>query len=140
MNSAQRDLYPLDEAPDETEAAAPSALQKQVPPRRAAHRSPPNLCPDTPPPIASAASSAPRTRRASQSLLGTRPPPRSPRVSAKGTLVHTAPPARRVPFPPFPGLPTASPAIVPPANPTRFPPQPHSLAQTPSPPRRRPPP
>jgi len=38
MNSAQRDLLPLDEAPDETEAAAPFALKEQVAERLAAHR------------------------------------------------------------------------------------------------------
>src|SRR5882757_9148980 len=38
MNSAQRDLLPLDEAPDETEAAAPFALKEQVAQRLAAHR------------------------------------------------------------------------------------------------------
>jgi uncharacterized RDD family membrane protein YckC len=38
MNSAQRDLLPLDEAPEETEAAAPFALKEQVAQRLAAHR------------------------------------------------------------------------------------------------------
>src|ERR1700710_1493101 len=38
MNSAQRDLLPLDEAPDETEAEAPFALKEQVAQRLAAHR------------------------------------------------------------------------------------------------------
>ena len=38
MNSAQRDLYPLDEARDETEGPAPSALKEQVAQRLAAHR------------------------------------------------------------------------------------------------------
>ncbi len=38
MSSAQRDLLPLDEAPDETEAAAPFALKEQVAQRLAAHR------------------------------------------------------------------------------------------------------
>src|SRR6266480_2264887 len=38
MNSAQRDLLPLDEAPDETEAPAPFALKEQVAQRLAAHR------------------------------------------------------------------------------------------------------
>jgi uncharacterized RDD family membrane protein YckC len=38
MSSAQRDLLPLDEAPAETEAAAPFALREQVAQRLAAHR------------------------------------------------------------------------------------------------------
>ena len=38
MSSAQRDLLPLDEAPAETEAAAPFALKEQVIERLAAHR------------------------------------------------------------------------------------------------------
>src|SRR5215813_9112852 len=38
MSSAQRDLLPLDETPDETEAAAPFALKEQVAERLAAHR------------------------------------------------------------------------------------------------------
>jgi uncharacterized RDD family membrane protein YckC len=38
MSSAQRDLLPLDEAPAETEAAAPFALKEQVAQRLAAHR------------------------------------------------------------------------------------------------------
>ena len=38
MSSAQRDLLPLDEAPAETEAAAPFALKEQVAERLAAHR------------------------------------------------------------------------------------------------------
>ena len=38
MSSAQRDLLPLDETPDETEAAAPFALKEQVAQRLAAHR------------------------------------------------------------------------------------------------------
>jgi uncharacterized RDD family membrane protein YckC len=38
MSSAQRDLLPVDEAPDETEAGAPSALKEQVAQRLAAHR------------------------------------------------------------------------------------------------------
>jgi hypothetical protein len=38
MSSAQRDLLPPDEAPDETEAAAPFALKEQVAQRLAAHR------------------------------------------------------------------------------------------------------
>ena len=37
MSSAQRDLLPLDEAPAETEAAAPFALKEQVIERLAAH-------------------------------------------------------------------------------------------------------
>ena len=38
MSSAQRDLLPVDEAPEETEAAAPFALKEQVAQRLAAHR------------------------------------------------------------------------------------------------------
>jgi uncharacterized RDD family membrane protein YckC len=38
MSSAQRDLLPLDEAPDQTEAAAPFALKEQIAQRLAAHR------------------------------------------------------------------------------------------------------
>ena len=38
MSAAQRDLLPLDEAPVETEAAAPFALKEQVAQRLAAHR------------------------------------------------------------------------------------------------------
>jgi uncharacterized RDD family membrane protein YckC len=38
MSAAQRDLLPLDEAPAETEAAAPFALKEQVAERLAAHR------------------------------------------------------------------------------------------------------
>jgi uncharacterized RDD family membrane protein YckC len=38
MSAAQRDLLPLDEAPEETEAAAPFALKEQVAERLAAHR------------------------------------------------------------------------------------------------------
>jgi uncharacterized RDD family membrane protein YckC len=38
MSAAQRDLLPLDEAPAETEAAAPFALKEQVAQRLAAHR------------------------------------------------------------------------------------------------------
>src|ERR1700679_2697932 len=38
MSAAQRDLLPLDEAPAETEAAAPVALKEQVAQRLADHR------------------------------------------------------------------------------------------------------
>jgi uncharacterized RDD family membrane protein YckC len=56
MNSAQRDLYPLDEAQDETEAAAPLALKEQVTQRLAAHRARRNQRPDSPTPIVPPAS------------------------------------------------------------------------------------
>src|SRR5580693_4935207 len=51
MNSAQRDLLPLDEAPAQTEAAAPFALKEQVAQRLAAHRARRNQPPDGPTPI-----------------------------------------------------------------------------------------
>jgi uncharacterized RDD family membrane protein YckC len=67
MNSAQRDLLPLDEAPDETEAAAPFALKEQVAQRLAAHRArrnqSPDQRPDSPTPIVSAASANARASR-----------------------------------------------------------------------------
>ena len=67
MNSAQRDLYPLDEAPDETEAAAPFALKEQVTQRLAAHRARrsqrPDKYPDSPTPIVTAASANARASR-----------------------------------------------------------------------------
>jgi uncharacterized RDD family membrane protein YckC len=63
MNSAQRDLYPLDEATDETEAAAPSALKEQVAQRLAAHRARRNQRPDSPTPIAPPASAGARASR-----------------------------------------------------------------------------
>src|ERR1700730_18188247 len=67
MNSAQRDLLPLDEAPDETEAAAPFALKEQVAQRLAAHRARrnqrPDKYPDSPTPIVTAASANARASR-----------------------------------------------------------------------------
>jgi uncharacterized RDD family membrane protein YckC len=63
MNSAQRDLYPLDEAPDETEAAAPIALKEQVAQRLAAHRARRNQRPDSPSPIAPPTSANARASR-----------------------------------------------------------------------------
>jgi uncharacterized RDD family membrane protein YckC len=63
MNSAQRDLLPLDEAPDETEAAAPFALKEQVAQRLAAHRARRNQRPDSPTPIAPLASASGRASR-----------------------------------------------------------------------------
>ncbi len=48
MNAAQRDPLPLDEAQDETEAAAPFALKEQVAQRLAAHRARRNQRPDSP--------------------------------------------------------------------------------------------
>jgi uncharacterized RDD family membrane protein YckC len=63
MNSAQRDLLPLDEAPDETEAAAPFALKEQVAQRLAAHRARRNQRPDSPTPIAPPASASARASR-----------------------------------------------------------------------------
>ena len=64
MSSAQRDLLPVDEVPDETEAAAPFALKEQVAQRLAAHRArrtrqPANL-------VKPIAPSAPATSRASR--------------------------------------------------------------------------
>jgi uncharacterized RDD family membrane protein YckC len=67
MNSAQRDLLPLDEAPDETEAAPPFALKEQVAQRLAAHRARrnqrPDKYPDSPTPIVTAASANARASR-----------------------------------------------------------------------------
>ncbi|HWW98772.1 MAG TPA: hypothetical protein VNY74_13790, partial [Edaphobacter sp.] len=67
MNSAQRDLLPLDEAPDETEAAAPFALKEQAAQRLAAHRARrnqrPDKYPDSPTPIVTAASANARASR-----------------------------------------------------------------------------
>ena len=63
MNSAQRDLLPLDGAPDETEAAAPFELKEQVAQRLAAHRARRNQRPDSPTPIAPPASANARASR-----------------------------------------------------------------------------
>jgi uncharacterized RDD family membrane protein YckC len=63
MNSAQRDLLPLDEAPDETEAAAPSALKEQVAQRLAAHRARRTQSPGSPTPIVPPASANARASR-----------------------------------------------------------------------------
>ena len=63
MNSAQRDLYPLDEAPDETEAAAPFALKEQVAQRLAAHRARRTQSLASPTPIAPPASANARASR-----------------------------------------------------------------------------
>ena len=67
MSSAQRDLYPLDEASDETEAEAPFALKEQVAQRLAAHRARRNQrhdkYPDSPTPIVTAASANARASR-----------------------------------------------------------------------------
>jgi uncharacterized RDD family membrane protein YckC len=67
MSSAQRDLLPLDESPDETEAAAPFALKEQVTQRLAAHRARrnqrPDKDPDNPTPMVTAASANARASR-----------------------------------------------------------------------------
>jgi uncharacterized RDD family membrane protein YckC len=63
MNSAQRDLLPLDEAPDETEAAAPFALKEQVAQRLAAHRARRTQSLGTPTPIVPPASANARASR-----------------------------------------------------------------------------
>jgi uncharacterized RDD family membrane protein YckC len=63
MNSAQRDLLPLDEAPDETEAAAPFALKEQVAQRLAAHRARRTQSPGSPTPIVPPASANARASR-----------------------------------------------------------------------------
>src|SRR6202051_3925147 len=63
MNSAQRDLLPLDEAPDETEAAAPFALKEQVAQRLAAHRARRTQSLGSPTPIVTAASANVRASR-----------------------------------------------------------------------------
>jgi uncharacterized RDD family membrane protein YckC len=63
MNSAQRDLLPLDEAPDETEAAAPFALKEQVAQRLAAHRARRTQGLGTPAPIVPPASANARASR-----------------------------------------------------------------------------
>jgi uncharacterized RDD family membrane protein YckC len=63
MSAAQRDLLPLDEAPDETEAAAPFALKEQVAQRLAAHRARRNQRPDSPTPIVPPASANARASR-----------------------------------------------------------------------------
>jgi len=67
MSSAQRDLLPLDEASDETEAEAPFALKEQVAQRLAAHRARrnqrPDKYPDSPTPIVTAASANARASR-----------------------------------------------------------------------------
>jgi uncharacterized RDD family membrane protein YckC len=67
MSSAQRDLLPLDEASDATEAAAPFALKEQVAQRLAAHRARRNQHPDKYPdsrtPIVTAASANARASR-----------------------------------------------------------------------------
>jgi uncharacterized RDD family membrane protein YckC len=63
MSSAQRDLLPLDEAPDETEAAAPSALKEQVAQRLAAHRARRTQRPDGPTPVVPPASANARASR-----------------------------------------------------------------------------
>ncbi|HTC75588.1 MAG TPA: RDD family protein [Edaphobacter sp.] len=63
MNSAQRDLLPLDEAPDQTEAAAPFALKEQVAQRLAAHRARRNQPPDGPKPITGPTSANARASR-----------------------------------------------------------------------------
>ena len=63
MNAAQRDLLPLDEAPDQSEAAAPFALKEQVAHRLAAHRARRSQQADSPTPIAGSASKSTRTSR-----------------------------------------------------------------------------
>src|ERR1700720_2656409 len=64
MSAAQRDLLlPLDEAPDETEAAAPFALKEQVAQRLAAHRARRNQSLASPTPIAPPASANARASR-----------------------------------------------------------------------------
>jgi uncharacterized RDD family membrane protein YckC len=67
MSSAQRDLLPLDETTDETEAAAPFALKEQAAQRLAAHRArrtqSPDQRPDSPTPIVTAASANLRASR-----------------------------------------------------------------------------
>jgi uncharacterized RDD family membrane protein YckC len=66
-NAAQRDLLPLDEAPDQTEDAAPVALKDQVAQRLAAHRARRNQLPDkdhdNPVPIPPSASTRSRASR-----------------------------------------------------------------------------
>jgi uncharacterized RDD family membrane protein YckC len=66
MSAAQRDLLPLDESPDETEAAAPFALKEQVAQRLAAHRARRNQHPDGPTPVTPSASPASASARASR--------------------------------------------------------------------------
>jgi uncharacterized RDD family membrane protein YckC len=63
MSSAQRDPLPLDEAPDETEAAAPFALKEQVAQRLAAHRARRTQRPDGPTPVAPSPSASSRASR-----------------------------------------------------------------------------
>jgi uncharacterized RDD family membrane protein YckC len=67
MSSAQRDLLPLDEAPDETEAAAPFALKQEAAQRLAAHRARhsqgPDQRPHNPTSIATPASANARASR-----------------------------------------------------------------------------
>jgi uncharacterized RDD family membrane protein YckC len=67
MNSAQRDLLPLDESADETEAAAPFALKEQVAQRLAAHRARrtqrPDKHPDSANPIVPSGSANARASR-----------------------------------------------------------------------------
>jgi uncharacterized RDD family membrane protein YckC len=62
-NAAQRDLYPLDEAPGETEAISPSALKEQVAQRLAAHRARRNQPPESPTSSAPPASANARASR-----------------------------------------------------------------------------
>ena len=63
MSSAQRDLLPLDEATDETEAASPFALKEQVAQRLAAHRARRNHRPEGPTPVVPPASANARASR-----------------------------------------------------------------------------
>ena len=64
MSSAQRDVLPMDEAPEETEAGAPFALKEQVAQRLAAHRA--RRTPHVGKSVKPVASSAPANSRASR--------------------------------------------------------------------------
>jgi uncharacterized RDD family membrane protein YckC len=63
MSSAQRDLLPLDETPDQTEAAAPFALKEQVAQRLAAHRARRSQHPTSAAPVAPSQSTGSRASR-----------------------------------------------------------------------------
>ena len=115
MSSAQRNLLPLDEAPEEleaglnagTEAEAPFALKEQVAQRLTAHRA----CPH----------SAHRQRRHSHRQTGPREPPRLPHRpgscaeryanSQKLVSAPSSPNKLPAPFVPAEAAPTQQPAL-----------------------------
>src|SRR5260370_4241 len=120
MSSAQRDLLPLDEAQDETEAAAPFALKEQVAQRLAAHRARRNQRPHPSPrrPAASPMIGEPQDQShrtppnpAAQDRVRTRPPSSKPAPTTpqKGCPL-AGPLSPDTPPPPPPPTPPGSPA------------------------------